>query len=85
MTKLKKRTRGYKQGYTLGKLLYGTECQLLLDTGASTSFMSKYYYMHCKSNYLYQNLPKNTENSGRKGSICQCIIYNPSNNTCTQT
>ena len=34
-----------EQGYTLGKLLHGTECQLLLDTGASKSFMSKSYYM----------------------------------------
>ena len=34
-----------EQGYTLGKLLDGTECQLLLDTGASKSFMSKSYYM----------------------------------------
>ena len=38
-----------EHGYTLGKLLDGTECQLLLDTGASKSFMSKSYYMHCKS------------------------------------
>ena len=38
-----------EQGYTLGKLLYGTECQLLLDSGASKSFMSKSYYMQCKS------------------------------------
>ena len=33
----------------LGKLLDGSECQLLLDTSASKSFMSKSYYMHCKS------------------------------------
>ena len=25
------------------------ECQILLDTGASKSFMSKSYYMHCKT------------------------------------
>ena len=30
-----------EQGYTLGKLWDGTECQLLLDTGASKLFMSK--------------------------------------------
>ena len=29
-----------EHGYTSGKLLDGTECQLLLDTGASKSFMS---------------------------------------------
>ena len=38
-----------EQGYTMGKLLDGTECQILLDMGASKSFMSKSYYMHCKS------------------------------------
>ena len=32
-------------GYTLGRLLDGTKCQLLLDTGASRSFMSKSFYM----------------------------------------
>ena len=44
-----------EQGYTLGKLLDGTECQLLLDTGVSKSFMSKSYYMKCKS---LHSLPK---------------------------
>ena len=38
-----------EQGYTVGKLLDGTECQILLDTGASKSFMSKSHYLHCKS------------------------------------
>ena len=44
-----------EQGYTLGKLLDGTQCQLLLDTGVSKSFMSKSYYIHCK---LLHSLPK---------------------------
>ena len=30
-----------EQGYTMGKLLDETECQILLDTGARNSFMSK--------------------------------------------
>ena len=30
-----------QNGYTLGRLLDGTNCQLLLDTGASKSFLSK--------------------------------------------
>ena len=38
-----------KNGYTLGRLLDGTKCQLLLDTGSSKSFISKSFYMHCKS------------------------------------
>ena len=38
-----------EQGYTVGKLLDGTECQILLDTGASKLFMSKFHYLHCKA------------------------------------
>ena len=44
-----------EHGYTSGRLLDGTECQLLLDTGASKSFMSKSFYMRCKS---LHSLPK---------------------------
>ena len=33
----------------------GTECQILLDTGASKSFMSKSYYWRCKA---LHSLPK---------------------------
>ena len=41
-----------EHGYTLCKLLDGTKCQLLLDTGASKSFMSKSFYMHtCNVNH----------------------------------
>ena len=34
-----------ESGYNLGRLLDGTKCQLLLDMGASKSFMSKSFYM----------------------------------------
>ena len=44
-----------EHGYTLDRLLDGTERQLLLDTGASKSFMSKSFYMQCKS---LHSLPK---------------------------
>ena len=44
-----------EQEYTLGKLLDGTECILLLDTGTCKSFMSKSYYMQCK---LLHSVPK---------------------------
>ena len=33
----------------------GTECKIPLDTGASKSFMSKSYYLHCKT---LHSLPK---------------------------
>ena len=38
-----------EQGYAIGKLLDGTECQILLDRGESKSFMSKLHYLWCKS------------------------------------
>ena len=45
-----------ENGYTLGRLLDGTKCQLLLDTDASKSFMSKLFYMQCKSLHNLQDL-----------------------------
>ena len=51
-----------EHGYTLGRLLDGTECQLLLGTGASKSFMSKSFYMECK---LLHSLPKFTSRTQR--------------------
>ena len=44
-----------EQGFVKGKLTNGKECQILLDTGASKSYMSKSYYLRCKS---LHNLPK---------------------------
>ena len=44
-----------EQRYTVAKAITGTECQILLDTGASKSFMSKSHYLHCK---LLHSLPK---------------------------
>ena len=41
-----------EQGYATGKLLDGTKCQILLDTGASKSFMSKSHYLHCRLLHL---------------------------------
>ena len=36
-------------GYTKGKLLDGTRCDILVDTGASKSYMSKSYFKRYKS------------------------------------
>ena len=44
-----------KQGFVMGKLMNGAECQILLDMGASKLYMSKLYYLRCKS---LHNLPK---------------------------
>ena len=50
-----------KLGYTVGKLLDGTECQMLLDTEASKSFMSKSYYLCCKALHLLPKFASKTQ------------------------
>ena len=50
------------QDYTKGKLLDGTECDILVDTGASKLYMSKSYFMRCKS---LHSLPKFTSTTTR--------------------
>ena len=37
-----------EQGFVMGRILNGEECQILLDMGASKSYMSKSYYLRCK-------------------------------------
>ena len=44
-----------EQGFVVGKIVNGDECQVLLDTGASKSYMSKSYYLRCK---VLHDLPK---------------------------
>ena len=50
-----------ENGYTLGRLLNGMKCQLLLDTGASKSFMSKSFYMCCKSLHTLTKFSASTQ------------------------
>ena len=45
-----------EQRYMMGKLLNGMECQVLLDTGVSKSFMSKSHYFTVNHSILYPNL-----------------------------
>ena len=74
------------QGFASGKLLDGTECQILLDTGVTKSYMSKSYYLRCKTlTCITKILFKYTENSSGKWTICQCVICDSSNYRYTQT
>ena len=50
------------QCYTKGKLLDGTECDILVDTGTRKSYMSKSYFMRCKN---LHSLPKFTSTTAR--------------------
>ena len=49
------------QGFASGKLLDGTECQILLDTGATKSYMSKSYYLQCKTVHALPKFSSNTQ------------------------
>ena len=64
------------QGYTEGKLLDGTECRIVIDTGTSKSHMSKTHYLICVNHYMHcQNSHKNTKNTSRKWTICRCVVH----------
>ena len=49
------------QGYCMGKLLDSTECQILLDTGASKLFIPKSHYICCKSLHSLPKFASKTE------------------------
>ena len=51
-----------EQGFVMGRILNGEECQILLDTGMSKSYMSKSYYLRCKA---LHDLPKFASKSQR--------------------
>ena len=59
------------QGFTSGKLLDGMECQILLDTGATKSYMSKSYYLQCKTLHALPKL--------NRSILCNCDIEAESN------
>ena len=66
------------QGFASAKLLDGMECQILLDTGVTKSYMLKLYYFGAR---LYMHCPilfKYPKNSGGKWTICHCIVCYPS-------
>ena len=49
------------QVFASGKLLDGTECQILLDTGATKSYMSKSYYLQSKTLHALVKFLSNTQ------------------------
>ena len=74
-----------EQQYTTGKILHSTECQILIGTGASKSFMSKFHYLCCKSLHAVPRFAsKNTEKSSRQWTVCECTFYHSNNNRHTR-
>ena len=49
------------QWFDSGKFLDGMECQILLDTGATKSYMSKSYYLQCKTLHALLKFSSNTQ------------------------
>ena len=49
------------RGFASGKLLDSMECQILLDTGATKSYMSKLYYLWCKTLHALPKFSSNTQ------------------------
>ena len=60
-----------ENGYTLGS----TECQLLLDIGMSKSFMSKSYYMQCKSLHTLPKFASRTQRIQVGNGQCVSILF----------
>ena len=49
------------QEFASGKLLDGMECQILLDMDATKSYISKSYYLQCKSLHALPKCSSNTQ------------------------
>ena len=64
-----------ENGYTTGKLLDGPKCQLLLDMGASKSFMSKSFYMHCKSLHTLPKFAATTQKIQVGNGQCVSVLF----------
>ena len=62
-------------GYTSGRLLDGTECQLLLDTGVSKSFMSKSFYMQSKSLHSLPKFASRTQRIQVGNGQCVSVLF----------
>ena len=63
------------QGFASGKLLDGTECQILLDTGATKSYMSKSYYLQCKTIHVVPKFSSNTQRTQVGNGQYVCVLF----------
>ena len=64
-----------EHGYTSGRLLDSTECQLLLDMGASKSFISKSFYMQCKSLHSLPKFASRTKRIQVGNGQCVSVLF----------
>ena len=64
-----------EHGYTSGRPLDGTECQLLLDPGVSKSFMSKSFFMQCKSLHSLPKYASKTQRIQVGNGQCVSVLF----------
>ena len=64
-----------EQGYTNCKLLDNTECSILIDTGASNSYMSQSYYMQCKSLHALPKFASTTQSIQVANGQCAAVLF----------
>ena len=64
-----------ENSYTIGRLLDGTKCQILLDTGASKSFMSKLFYVCCKSLHTLPKFAATTQKIQEGNGQCISVLF----------
>ena len=64
-----------EHGYTSGRLLDGTECQLLLVMGSSKSFMSISFYMCCKSLHSLPKFASKTQRIQVGDGQCVSVLF----------
>ena len=63
------------QGFASEKLLDGTECQILLDTGATKSYMLKSYYLRCKALHALPKFSSNTQKIQVGNGQCVSVLF----------
>ena len=63
------------QGYMKGKLIDGTECDILVDTGASKSYMCKSYFMRCKCLHSFIKFTSTTNRIQVGNRQCVGILF----------
>ena len=63
------------QGYTNGKLLDNTECNILIDTGPSKSYISKSYYIQCKSLHTLSKFASSMQRVQAGNGQCVAVLF----------
>ena len=64
-----------RQGYTNGKLLDNTECSILIDTGTRIFYMSKSYYMQCKSLHALPKFASTMQRVQVGNGQCVAVLF----------